>query len=68
MEKMGSNINHIYDNYDDENIEDVLAIIEQERTSCSGNSVFTMKTKNSPCAVTITEKSRAICADILTEI
>lgn len=60
--------NHIYNNFDNENIEDVLAIIEQEKTSSSGNCVFTMTTKNSPCVVTITEESRAICADILTEI
>ncbi len=60
--------NRIYNNYDNENIEDVLAAIEQEKTSCTDNSVFTMMTKNSPCVVTITEGSRAICADILTEI
>lgn len=56
-------------NSNDENIEDVRASLKREIEERTGsNQVFTMLQRNSPSKITITEKSRKICAGILTRL
>lgn len=53
-------------NFDEQNIAEIRAIIEKERTDGPViDRAFTMLQINSPCGVEITEASRKICAEAL---
>lgn len=57
-----------WDNFDEENIEDAIAYFEQEKEANISSPVYTLEQKNSPCKVTITEKSCKLCAELLTKV
>lgn len=63
---MGLNEKSLIENFDERNIEQIRAVIEQEKVNGPRvEKAYTMVQMNSPCEIEVTEQSRKICVNAL---